>query len=960
MFFIAVAMLTFIFPNMYADQNLAEEIPYTIIEDTSNLPLLNPDLQERKTLKLRLKNGMGVLLISDPKADQSAAALRVDVGSWSDPEKFPGMAHFCEHMLFLGTKTYPSEKEFHSLCSDYAGRTNAFTGPERTVYMFAAEPKGFFPILERFAHFFIDPLFNPEFIEKELHAVDQEYSKNLENDGWRNLMVFKETANPEHPVSKFSIGNSSTLKSIPHEMLKTWHREHYGAEKMHLVLYSSKSLEELKKKSLELFSQVEKSERERLPSQHPITSPMQIGNILYVTPIKKKQSLTLSWELPLTLCEDDSKSIDILAFALSQGHENSLSQELKNQHLIDNMSVYVDTLGGKKHRFFEVDFDLTDRGVKRIEEIGLLFFETIAKIKENGVPEYLFDESNALKKLRYQYQQRQNPFEFITELADSLAEEDLSTYPRNTLLAKEYNPVKIQFAAHFLSPKNCFVNVIASPEITKVQTEKTEKWLHAEYAIRKIPDAWMKKWEMASPSKMVSTPPPNPYIPKELSLKEGEEKDPELVYDGPLGKAYYVREPNFGSLQVQYTLHIFSEAIVKGPKGSVLASLYIDHITDLLQPTLMAAHSAGIDVTFDFRKSALYINLCGFSEKAPLLLAEILKNLSLSPPTKERFALYIERHEKAYFNGQKELAAYQAKELFYSLVSPENFTKKAKLSALQEISFEDFLKFHSDFLKKTYTKVLFSGNLTKKEAESLWLDLTHVLGESPLEKLPDTYPPHLEGEGPYKLVEKTDLKGGATLLVIDEGSFSHEQKALQSILASAIEEPFFSELRTKQKTGYIVHSSNIEVENELFQYFLVQSSSHSPEELLFRFEQFLELFRENSIEKNRFETIRNSIISSLKTQFRNLKIKSALWDFLCFEKDADFTYIDQRIEALKALNFEDFQAYVKKILGRENKKRLAILIKGNLSKPFSYKEITLQETLKKVLPLAVKSTLSND
>ena len=43
-----------------------------------------------------------VLLVSDPSTDKAAAAMDVHIGHMSDPPNLPGLAHFCEHMLFLG------------------------------------------------------------------------------------------------------------------------------------------------------------------------------------------------------------------------------------------------------------------------------------------------------------------------------------------------------------------------------------------------------------------------------------------------------------------------------------------------------------------------------------------------------------------------------------------------------------------------------------------------------------------------------------------------------------------------------------------------------------------------------------------------------------------------------------------------------------------------------------------
>ena len=52
----------------------------------------------------KLTNDLKVLLISDPETDISAASLSVNVGSMSDPWEIQGLAHFLEHMLFMGTK----------------------------------------------------------------------------------------------------------------------------------------------------------------------------------------------------------------------------------------------------------------------------------------------------------------------------------------------------------------------------------------------------------------------------------------------------------------------------------------------------------------------------------------------------------------------------------------------------------------------------------------------------------------------------------------------------------------------------------------------------------------------------------------------------------------------------------------------------------------------------------------
>jgi secreted Zn-dependent insulinase-like peptidase len=50
-----------------------------------------------------LENGLEALLIRDEKTDKASAALDVKVGHLADPEDLQGLAHFCEHLLFMGT-----------------------------------------------------------------------------------------------------------------------------------------------------------------------------------------------------------------------------------------------------------------------------------------------------------------------------------------------------------------------------------------------------------------------------------------------------------------------------------------------------------------------------------------------------------------------------------------------------------------------------------------------------------------------------------------------------------------------------------------------------------------------------------------------------------------------------------------------------------------------------------------
>lgn len=100
-------------------------------------------------LFLCLVVGMKIFLVSDPQTDKSSAAMDVNVGFLSDPKDVKGLAHFCEHMLFLGTEKYPNENDYSKFLQEHGGSTNATTYMDHTMYYFDVIPSNLSDALER-------------------------------------------------------------------------------------------------------------------------------------------------------------------------------------------------------------------------------------------------------------------------------------------------------------------------------------------------------------------------------------------------------------------------------------------------------------------------------------------------------------------------------------------------------------------------------------------------------------------------------------------------------------------------------------------------------------------------------------------------------------------------------------------------------------------------------------------
>ena len=166
------------------------------------------DTREYKTLKL--DNEIDVILISDPSAEKSAAALSVGVGLLHDPMSQQGMAHYLEHMLFLGTDRYPDTKGYSDFMTKNGGAHNAYTWLDITNYMFKVNNDAYDEALDRFADFFKSPKLYPEYTDKEKNAVNAEWSMRREMDFFGQFKLARQMMG-SHPANRFLIGNIETL-----------------------------------------------------------------------------------------------------------------------------------------------------------------------------------------------------------------------------------------------------------------------------------------------------------------------------------------------------------------------------------------------------------------------------------------------------------------------------------------------------------------------------------------------------------------------------------------------------------------------------------------------------------------------------------------------------------------------------------------------------------------------------
>lgn len=928
-----------------------------VVEDKNPLKILTPSMKDVKTKKLILSNGIQVYIISDPLAKESSAAVSVNVGTWHDPDSRPGMAHFCEHMVFMGSKKYPDENTFAQFVNDNNGMRNAYTSRDQTVFMYTINNNNFDKSFDIFSRFFIDPIFSESSIEREMQAVNQEFMAQLDNDGWRAWYVFRETGNQNHPNARFGTGNYDTLKSIKRDELINWHAKHYTSEGMNLVAYSNQDIDKLTTLVENCFNEVPYSSREGLEVPYAkMSSSDQEGHICYMETIKDMKEISILWEIPPAYAKNyHTKSYELISYALTHKGEGSLYNYLSEQGLINTIS-YAAERHTNDHLLLEFNISLTEKGIREKDKVLFAFFQALNKLKTSNIPSHIFNDIVAVQKNEYCWQSRQDAFNLTMNTAAAMDKEPLETFPYGMSVISQYDKKESRNLLNYMHANNAMIFVYGKEHHTNKTADREHKIVHAKYSVEKTPDETLQAWNNAPANKDICLPTPNPYISKNQDVI-AKKKSKKLLAPVIIGKdegscCYYVKDNYYLIPRGHIQVGIKARAINETNKSICLTKLYARYLQNHMKSLISEGGFAGIHTSIRPDNFALHISVDSYNDKISSYMMAFLSKLKSTQISREEFDLAKEQMISEANSHAHDQPALQGFRTIKTIISNNEIDYKQEQSSLQSISLEDLQFFHHSVLDENYLQIMIGGNLDKENGLLYYGEIKGALASRPFEEKSHIDASYqnifTDTSKPRKISSKTHIRMNATVLFIDNGEFRYEKCGSNILFGSAVSEAFFDELRSKQQTGYFTRGLTRRDLNRMYSIFLVQSTTHYPEELLGRFELFLENYSKNlqeTIPEERFASMKQSLIEDLQSKPENLSMHLARQYGLAFTHNGEFDRLDRIKKSLENLTYEQFISDSKGFITRENNKRLAILIKGAEldDKSFSYIEVTQQE-----------------
>lgn len=884
---------------------------------------------------LTLDNGLRVILVSDPEADKAAASLDVNVGSFQDPDDRPGLAHFLEHMLFLGTKKYPDADAYKEFISNHGGMENAFTATEDTNFFFDIDKDYLDGALDRFAQFFIAPLFNEKYVQREKNAVDSEYRLKIKDDGRRIYEVLKATANPQHPFSRFSVGNLDSLSdrkgsNIRDELIR-FYQNHYSANLMTLAVVGKEPLPELKK-MVQRFSAIPNRNIAIKPVRVPLFNKQEVR--LNIVPLQDMRQLTLSFTTPWHDSYYQDKPFEILAHLLGHEGEHSLHALLKNKGWINGLAAGNSDIADN-YATFDVDIDLTDEGLKHIDEITDDVFQAIDLIRKDGVKRWIHAELEKIDELNFRFHEKGSPSRDAVSIAGNLQHYPARLVLKGPYVSDHFSIKQVDSILDDLSVANMRQIVIAPG----LKTDRVEPYYHTDYSITPLAPALVKRWQHAGMNRQLAIPAPNPFIPDDTTVisKPSGEKVPQLIIDKPDVQVWHKQDDEFNvpkaDIDIGLTTKIASDTLTHRLESALFVSLVEDNLNAYTYPAMLAGLHYGISLG----RRGIGISVSGYNDKQQVLIDRILNTLLTYKVDPERFAVIKEQMKHDWENSHLERPYRQLSWALEWLLQPNSWTPDAYLQVVDTISIADLEQHIKALRRAAHITMLVHGNVDRDAARSLAQDVIKRVRKyaGPETELARHAVELKTAEQARRFSVAIDHNDSAIISYYQAPDDTIKSQASNLLLLQILDTPFFNELRTRDQLGYVVYTG---LENNLRipgLKFVVQSPVEGPQGLLNHIDAFVkeQYDKIKIMDAASLTRYKQAILTRILEKDKRLMERTQRYRRYLALKYLDFDHRDQVADAIRALTLNDISNFYQTLFLAEPNRHLIIESTGNVHRP---------------------------
>jgi insulysin len=894
----------------------------------SNPPALPPRVvaptDEAEFRHFTLDNGLRVLLVSDPKFNKSAASLVVATGQIDDPFDMVGLAHFTEHMLFLGTEKYPDVSGYSAFMTQNGGNNNAYTTTDHTNYQFQVRHEAFPEAVDRFAQFFIAPLINADFTAREVNAVNNEAMRHVQNDSRRVLNVRRELYNPAAGESKFSTGNKTTLAKADAAAVRAFYNAHYSADRMALALTGTASLDELEELARDTFSAVPRRDVSEVVRE-PIFLPRKAAlRLATVEPVKEWRQLEIEFVLPATRPEFAAKSDELLVALLNYAGPGGLVENLKNAGWATTVSAGIWERTPNYGSLF-VTVDLTPTGETSHQQVLETIFAYIRHLSAAPFPQAFYADQARIAALTETYTDRGEGSALATRLANQALFYPLEIAERAPYVWAGADEPSYRRLLAALTPDNMIVTLAAKG----VPTEHTEEIYGTRYGYTEDTGAAYQALLNPPAIASFSLPGENPFMPSRTNLVA---ERPLPLIDEPGLKLFYAQDVEFERPQTTLIFRFGAPSALAGADADAWLTLYGACLQDALEAASGEAAIAGVSQKVNIGVDGFNLTVSGFGDSPARFAQHVATTLLDFEVTPERFTALQERTLRSLRSYPQTEAYRLARDRANAALREFLYLPGDQVERTAAATWPMVREFSRQFFARGTIEVMAHGHLTADEAVKAARGFATAIGAEPAAEAELVRPRHLVLDSGASVFDAGPTAGANSaywaLYLLPEDSPA--LRAASTVLGRFVSEPFYTELRTKQQLGYIVGSGASASHRQALQLFVIQSSGYGPDELRQRAETFIAQLETDlaALSDEDFATLVAGVRSLFEEKPKSIEEKAERFFALAYNYDGDWERRADALAALDRLTKADVLALAQATLKAETARRIIVLLSG--------------------------------
>lgn len=878
---------------------------------------------------------------------RAAAALCVGVGHFCDPKEVPGLSHYLEHMLFMGSTKYPDENEYDAYLNKHNGSSNAFTEEETTTFYFECAPSAFHGALDRFAQFFIAPLIKADALDREVQAVDSEFSGVLQSDSCRVSQARSCIMPSSHPASKFGWGNKKSLQDFPSQQgvdvrqcLLDYYKEHYTANRMSLVVMSGEDASSMASCIEKIFSEIPPgaTPRPRFDDMH-----LELGdpNFFILPSSRDDHKISISFHLPSALEQEyGKKAEDYVSHLVGHEGRGSLLAFLKQQDWATELCAGVSEQTSA-FWLFEVTITLTEQGLYAGLGCGLsaaqALFGYLNMLRSSGPQRWVWDEMKSISKIKWQHLEEEDPSEYVSQIAGDLQVIPIQHALDWSFLHEEFDPSLIRSVMDLLVPEKSHIHLQSCAYenlceigrrtdcITDLKTIR-EAWFGFDFLQGNLDTTVLTA---ATIGYDFHLPKPNPYIATNFAIVRDSVESENVVYpkriqSSEVSAVYHLMEGTFRVPKISSFFRFMHGIADSSPRHIALTHIMIKLLEDILCEEAYLADMAGLhySIYMDGHKG-IDFRIEGFNEKLIDLASLVFSNFSKLEYSVEDFKRIKEVVQRHYSNvlmkPTKHASFLRLHTLRHHHADPRDI-----LEEIKSIEMNDLRKFEKTLISKGHVTSLIIGNCTEQHA----LELSHValsnIGFSEFERTPCCNILKVRTEVLRREVVINPLEENSCVeYYIQFGSaLSAKNRALLDLIDQLIYEPCYNILRTQKQLGYIVSSGTRLTNGIQGLCITIQSKTFAAHELEKNIDRFLLDFSKTmeDMSASEFVTNKNALIEHKLSKATTLSdLSERHWDALV-NRAAAFQFRHEEIEEVQKITQAELIEYYKDHISPEGEK----------------------------------------